>query len=215
MTPIDEDPPPPSPAESLRMIAEQREAAERQLSPDPLVYHGPWGVAWLVGFGVMFLRHGPGGTVLVAMPAWLPLAVLFTLLIGAAIVSGVLAGRTSRHVRGRSSVQGAMYGFSWFVSFAGMGLTLQRFDDGLSPPNVGLLWATVAVGLTGALHMAGGAVWQDRLLFGLGVWLTLVNVVGTALGPGWHSLVISLAGGAVMLLLGLVLRRRPAGRPNE
>ncbi len=209
MTPLDEDSPPASPAESLRMIVEQREAAERRLSPDPLVFFGPWGVAWLAGFGLMFLRHGPGGRILVPMPAWLPLAVLFALLIGAAILSGVLAGRTYRHVHGRSSVQGAMYGFSWFIAFAGMGLTLQRFSDILPIPDAGLLWATVAVGLTGALHMAGGAIWQDRMLFGLGVWITLINIVGIVLGPGWHSLVISLAGGAVMLVLGIVLRLRP------
>jgi hypothetical protein len=210
MTPPEEDPPPTSPADSLRMIEEQRDAAQRQLSPDPLVYYGPWGVAWLVGFGAMFLRHGPDGKILVPMPAWLPLALLFASLIAAMIVSGVLAGRTYRHVHGRSSVQGALYGFSWFIAFTGMGLTLQRFDDGMSPPDIGLLWATVAVGLTGALHMAGGAVFQDRMLFGLGVWITLTNVVGTLLGPGWHSLVVALAGGAVMLVLGFVLRSRPA-----
>jgi hypothetical protein len=143
--------------------------------------------------------------VFVSLPEWLPLTLLFVLLFAASVASGYLAGRTFRHLHGRSSVQGAMYGFAWFIAFMGMGVTLSRFDNVLSGPDLGLLWATVAVGLTGALHMAGGAIWEDRMHFGLGVWITAINMVGTALGPGWHSLVISLAGGAVMLALGLVI----------
>jgi len=213
MTPLDEDLPPASPAETMRVIEQQRAAAERKLQPHPMVFFGPWGTAWLVGFGLLFLRFGPDGRVFVPMPRWLPLTVLFVLLLAAMVVSTYLSGRTVRHVHGRSSVKGAMYGFSWFFAFMGMGLTISRFDDALSDVDKGLLWTTVSVGLTGALHMAGGAVWEDRTLFALGVWLTVVNVVGTLLGAGWHSLVISLAGGGGMLLVGFVqwLRSRESG----
>lgn len=201
----DEDRPPASAAETLRLIDEQRAAAERSLRVHPLTFFGPWGLAWLLGFGVMFLRYGPDGRIFVPMPGWLPLALLFALLIGAAVISGYIASRTYRHIRGPSSVQGAMYGVAWFVSFTGMGFTLSRFDDALRGPDLSLLWSTVAVGLVGALHMAGAAIWRDRLLFGAGVWITLINVIGTVLGPGWHSLVISLAGGGAGVVLGTVL----------
>ena len=43
--------------------------------------------------------------------------------------------------------------------------------------------------------MAGGAIWKSRDLFILGGWIAVINVVGVLAGPGWHSLVISLAGG--------------------
>lgn len=205
MTPIDDDLPPASPTETLRVIEEQRADAVRKLQPHPLVFFGPWGTAWLLGFGLLFLRNGPDGRVFVPMPQWLPLASLFVLLMGAALVSGILSARTFRHVHGRSSAQGAMYGFAWFIAFAGMGVTISRFTGELADPHLGLLWATVAVGLTGALHMAGAAIWEDRTLFALGVWITIVNAVGTVLGPGWHALIISLAGGGVMLLLGFAL----------
>jgi hypothetical protein len=205
MTPLDEDLPPASPAETLRVIEQQRAATERKLQPHPLTFMGPWGTAWLAGYGLMFLRFGPGGRTFVDMPQWLPLASLFILLAAAAAVSGTLSARKFRHVHGPSSVQGAMYGFAWFIAFLGMSVTISRFTGLLDDPQLGLLWSTAAVGLTGALHMAGGAVWQDRMLFGLGVWLTAINMVGTVLGPGWHSLVMSLAGGGAMLLLGLAL----------
>ncbi|HZM79563.1 MAG TPA: hypothetical protein VFC19_27850 [Candidatus Limnocylindrales bacterium] len=214
MTPLDEDLPPASPAETLRVIEQQRAAAERKLQPHPLVFFGPWGAAWLVGFGLLFLRFGPGGRVFVPMPKWIPLTSLFVLLAAALVVSTYFSSRTFRHVRGRSSVKGAMYGFAWSIAFVGMGVTLSRFNGVLSDPDIGMLWTTVAVGLTGALHMAGGAVWEERSLFAVGVWLTVVNIVGTLLGPGWHALVISLAGGGGMLLAGfamLLRARAPKG----
>jgi len=200
--------PPAGPAETLRLIEEQRAAAIRGLAPHPMAFFGPWGLAWLLGFGVMFLRFGPDGRVFLPMPDWLPVVLLFVLLAAAAVASGVIAGRSYRHVYGRSAVQGAMYGLAWFIAFLGMGTTLGRFDSALSDADTGLLWATVAIGLTGSLHMAGGAIWRDRTLFGLGVWTIAINIVGTAIGSGWHSLVISLAGGGAMLVLGLVLWAR-------
>ena len=212
MTPLDEDRPPASPAETLRVIEQQRADAQRKLQPHPMVFLGPYGTAWLVGFGLLFLRFGPDERVFVSMPQWVPLTSLFALLIGAAVVSGVWAGSTFRHVRGRSSVQGTMYGFSWLIAYVGMGVTLSRFNDVLADPEIGELYTGVAVLLTGALHIAGAAIWEDRTLFALGVWIIVVNAVGSILGPGWHSLIISLAGGGGMLLAGLLLMLRARRR---
>ena len=202
---IDDERPPASPAESLRLIEQERAAAERGLAAHPMAFFGPWGTAWLVGFGLLFLRFGPDGRVFVPMPPWLPLLGLFALLLAAAAVSGYVAGRAYRHIRRQSATQGRMYGLAWFLAFLGMGTTLPRFADHLPEAEAGLLWGSVAVGLTGALHLAGSAIWRDRWLFALGAWLILINILGTAAGPGWHSLVISVAGGGTMLLLGTAL----------
>lgn len=215
MTPLDEDLPPSSPAETLRVIEQQRAATERELQPHPLMFFGPWGTAWLIGFGLLFLRFGPDGRILVPMPQWLPLVSLFALLLAAGVVSGLMAGRAFRHVRGRSSVQGAMYGFAWFIGFMGMSIVVARAGGGLPYPEQGLLWGTVMVGLTGALHMAGGAVWEDRYLFAVGVWISAVNVAGALLGPGWYQLVISLAGGGGMLLAGFGLMLLQAAKRRQ
>ena len=59
----DDDAAPVSAAESLRLIEAQRAATERSLTPDPRLIYWPWGVAWLVGFGLLFLRYGPDGQV--------------------------------------------------------------------------------------------------------------------------------------------------------
>jgi hypothetical protein len=45
------------------------------------------------------------------------------------------------------------------------------------------------------------------------LWLTAINIVGVLAGPGWHALVIALAGGGGMLLAGDLSRRRRRDLP--
>ncbi len=196
------------PAESLRLIEQERAAAERVLTPDPRLFLWPWGVAWLIAFTVYFLRYGPDGRTFVALPDWLPLLLLMTLMMAAGLVTGVAGARAGRWVIGRSSRQSAMYAIAWSIAFTGMGTVLARVSDVVPEPQLNLLWAGIMVGLTGALHMAGGVIFIDRSLFGLGVFISLVNIVGVALGPGWHSLVLAVAGGGGMLVAGALARAR-------
>ncbi|GAA3347536.1 hypothetical protein GCM10020358_62700 [Amorphoplanes nipponensis] len=200
----DDELPPLDPAESLRLIAREQAATVRRLTPDPRLLLWPWGLAWLVGFGVFFLRFGPGGRVYVDMPDFLPLTVLLAAITLAGIVTGFVGARAGRQVSGPTSRQGAMYGFTWSVAFIGMAVLLSRVSELLPVPDANLLWAGAMVALTGALHMAGGALWNDRVLYVLGISISVVNVVGIALGPGWHALVVAVLGGGGMLVAGLV-----------
>ncbi|HEY2674304.1 MAG TPA: transporter [Rugosimonospora sp.] len=196
---------PVSAAESLRLIEAQRDAAVRSLSPDPRLIYWPWGLAWLIGFGLLFLRHGPHERVRVNMPNELPLATLFALMIIAFLVSGVAGARANRQISGDSSLRGLRYGLSWLAGFAGNAVICAHFSNLLPPPEVGLLWSATSVGLVGVLYLAGSATWQSRDLFVLGIWLTISNIAGVLAGPGWHSLVISVAGGGGLLVAGFVV----------
>jgi hypothetical protein len=205
MTPTDDGSLPMSdPAASLRLIQQEQTNLARTLTPDPRLMYWPWGVAWLIGFGAIFLRYSPGNRELVAMPDWLPLTILGVLLISAGVVTGVVGGRATRQIAGPSSRQGLMYGLTWSLAFAGLAVVFSQFSDALPSDRLELLWGGGMVALTGALHMAGGAVWNDRQLFILGAWTTVVNVVGISFGVGWHSLIVAVAGGGGMLLLGLI-----------
>jgi Na+-transporting methylmalonyl-CoA/oxaloacetate decarboxylase beta subunit len=205
MTPVDDDAPPASAAESLELIRKEQAAAARTLELNPLLYYVPWGVAWLVGFGLLFLRFGPDDRVFVNLPDWLPLVSLFTLMALAMVTTTVLTTSRGRAVQGRSSWQGTAYGFTWFLSFAGVGSTLSHFARLLPEPEQGLLWASASVGLVATLYMAGAAVWTSRDMFIFGAWLTVINIAGVAAGPGWHSLIIGIGGGGGLILLGLLL----------
>jgi hypothetical protein len=199
-----DDAAPTSAAESLRLIKAQTAAVERSLRPDPRLIYWPWGVAWLIGFGLLFLRHGPHEQIRWDMPGWLPLATLYTLMVVAFMVSGFAGARAARQVSGDSSTQGLMYGLSWFVGFTGVAVIANHFGVLLPEPEKGLLWAALSVGLVGVLYMAGGGMWKSRDLFILGCWLNVSNIAGVLAGTGWHSLVISLAGGGGLLVAGLI-----------
>jgi hypothetical protein len=201
---FDDDLPPRDPAESLRLIERERAAAEHNLTPDPRLFTWPWGLAWLVGFTLLFLRYGPDGRVFVDLPAWLPLTTLLGLTLAAGVFTGVGGARAGRHVRGASSRQGAMYGFTWSIAFSGMSIALSQVNGLLPEAESGLLWAGVMVALAGGLHMAGGAIFNDRHLFALGATISVANVVGILAGPGWHSLIIAVVGGGGMVLFGLL-----------
>jgi hypothetical protein len=207
----DDELPPVDPAESLRLIEQERATAERVLTPDPRLLLWPWGIAWAIGFTVYFLRFGPGGRVFVDMPSWLPLTTLMALIIAAGITTGIVGARAGSYVSGPSSQQGAMYGITWSVAFAGVAIVLSQVSGLLPDDKLNLLWAGVMVALTGALHMSGGAIYHDRALFALGAWTSLINVIGVFIGPGWHSLILAVAGGGGMLVAGtlqwLKLRR--------
>src|SRR5258705_9475191 len=127
MTPVDDDAPPASPAESLDLIRREQAVAARSVALNPLLYYLPWGGAWLIGFGLLFLRYGPDGRVFVNLPGWLPLVSLFSLMALAMVSTIAVSTVRGRHIEGRSSWQGAAYGFAWFFAFAGVGTTIGHF----------------------------------------------------------------------------------------
>ncbi|WP_327008990.1 transporter [Dactylosporangium sp. NBC_01737] len=216
MTPVDDDAPPASPAESLALIQQEQAAVTSRVGLNPLAYYLPWGVAWLVGYGLLFLRYGPDGRIFVGLPDWLPLVVLFVCMALAMVSTVGVSVRRGRGVEGRSSWQGTAYGLSWFLAFAGVGSTLGRFAPLLPDQERGLLWASVSVGTVAVMYMAGSAIWLSRDMFVLGAWLTVINIAGVALGPGWHSLLVSLGGGGGLCLLGVLLwlRGRRSAQPD-
>jgi hypothetical protein len=202
MTSIDDDFD--DPADALRLIEREQAHLERELTPDPRLMYWPWGIAWLIGSVLFFLRYGPDGRVSVEMPAWLPLVALTALMIGAGITTGVVGTRSARQVDGPSSRQGAMYGFTWSVGFTALAIVFSRLSPELPEELMGILWAGGMVTLVGVLYMAGAAIWDDRTMFVLGAWISVVNVVGVLIGPGWHALVLAIAGGGGLLVAGLI-----------
>lgn len=208
-----EDAAPASPADSLRLIRAQQAATARSLIPDARLLYWPWGFAWLIGFGLLFLRFGPDERSYWNIPGWTPLAVLYALITVALVLTTATSVRANRHVRGRSSRQGLMYGLSWFGAYASVAAIAGHFSDQLAGSETGLLWASLSVAVVGVLYLAGAAIWPAPEMFVLGTWLTVCNIAGVIAGAGWHSLVIAIAGGGGMLVMGLVAwLRRPLAK---
>ncbi|MEU4622408.1 transporter [Actinoplanes sp. NPDC023801] len=198
------------PGAVLRLIEREQGNTMRHVIPDPRLMYWPWGLTWLISFGLSFLRFGPGGRTLVAMPTWVPLLALTGLMIAAGIFTGIVGARSGRDISGPSSRQGLMYGISWSAGFTSLAVIFGRVSEFVPQTSRGLLWGGGMVALVGVLYMAGSAIWDERDMFVLGAWISVVNVIGVLWGPGWHALVLAVAGGGGLLVAGLVgwLRRR-------
>ncbi len=186
-------------------LAEREQARTRQLlAPDSAVLYGAWGLAWLVGPGLMWLAAAHD-----LLPLGLAGGVFAALLVGAAVVTAVHLRRSTAGVIGVSSVTGAMYGWSWFAGFAALAVTMQAAARaGAGDDLLQLLWTALSCLVVGVLYMASGAMWRDATQFAIGVWILLVGAVGALFGVPANLLLMSLAGGGGFLLVAVLARLR-------
>ena len=173
------------------------------------LFYGPWGTAYLLGFGSVYLTY----------PSDLPLRVsgalagviVGVLFVVAMVVTVVTGTRAGRGVRGPSRMVAAMYGWSWTLGFgalAAVNIGLAR--TGLSDDAATLLWSGSSLLLVGVLYLAGGALWQDKFQYGLGVWMLVTGAASVFAGVPGNFAVVSLAGGGGLLLAaGYFLLRHP------
>ena len=85
---VDEDRPL-SAGESLALIERQQQEVRRRLGVNVALFYGPWGAAYLLGFGAVFLTYPS------AVPVRLPgavAAVITGVLFAAAVVVSVVTG---------------------------------------------------------------------------------------------------------------------------
>lgn len=139
--------------------------------------------------------------------------IFFLLLVSAMVVTGVHMARRFAGVRGVSSRVGAMYGWAWtlgFVAYAAIMAGAVR--AGADDPVMNVLWSAGSGLVVGLLYLAGGAMWQDPVQYGLGVWILLASAAGALAGSPANYLVMSLAGGGGFLLAAAYFASRSPGR---
>lgn len=186
------------PAGLLAALEADRRHARRATEPDPVLLFGVWGASWFLGFLALWtVTTGrqpdgvPGQAGGAAFAACLAVAMAVTV---AHIV------RRTTGVRGPSSVSGAMYGWAWPMSFVTLTVALQAAAAaGAGEAVLGLLWPVLSALVVGALYLAGGAMWQDRTTYALGVWILVAAGAGGLAGYPTVHLVMAVAGGGGFL----------------
>ena len=209
---VDEDHPL-SAGESLALIESQQREVHRRLGVNVALLYGPWGGAYLLGFGSVFLTYP--SAISLRLPSGVAAVITGVLFATAVVVSVVTGTRAGRGVRGPSRMVGAMYGWSWTLGFGALGaVNIGVTRLGLPADAVTLLWSGSALMLVGMLYLAGGALWQDRFQYGLGVWMPVTGAGSFFAGVPGNFAVLSLAGGGGLLLTaGYFTLRRPHPRP--
>lgn len=201
------------PALARAIIDAQRTRVRTTAYTDDRVIFGVWSVAWLVGYGVLWATSGDGVT---AIPWW-AWAVFGVLILSGVATTVLHSVRRMSGMDGVSRRTGQLYGWSWFVAFAaGQILVGGLAGAGLPDEAVTLAANGISALIVAVLYMAGGALWQDRAQFALGVWMAVVAAAATVVGLPGTFVVMGLAGGGGMavgaLLAHLAQRRGRAAR---
>jgi len=168
-----------------------------------------WAVAWAVGFGALWFTRDVGGVELLA-PAvgWVIFAASLVIAIVWSAVVGIRAG--SDGIRGRSQLQGALYGCSWtIVMLAAWGLLSGLQQHGLSNELAQLLYPGLYVFLVGALYLSGGALFRAVPMYILGGALIVIVVIATFIGAPNHYLVYAIAPPLAMLSVAALMHWGP------
>ena len=175
-----------------------------------------WAAAWGVGFTALWFGRDIGGVpVLPAIVAWIVFAACMVIAIVWSIVTGIRSGNSG--IRGRSVLQGTLYGWSWTISMVGAWfLTVGLQRAGLAADVATLLYPALYIFLVGVLYLAGGALWRSIAQYVLGVVMIAVVIVATFIGAPWHFLVYATLGPVAMIVGSFLLWRGilPAESPE-
>ena len=192
-----------TPAQMLGLLQDQQRSVQGQLGGFVPVIMLTWGLAWLLGFGALWLIDGarPG----FALPLGAAIAVFCVLLAVAIAVSTVLGIRSSRGIRSTraAAFTGAVYGCTWWVGCLG----IAAFGGGLvaggmSPAVANLFYPSAYVLFSGIMFIVAGAIWQAVPSVVLGGWTVLIAAVAPYFGYPTHYLFLAIAGGVGFPALG-------------
>ena len=199
-----------SPAAILAGFERDRAWAAAAFEPDARLLYATWGVAWSVGFGLMFAARWTASPL--AVPTGLAGAAFALLMLTAVVITAVHTGRAMSGLQGVSSTASKLLGGAWLLGFgtftalmAGAGRA--GADDAL----LDLLWPTGSGLVVGLLYVATGALWSDRVQFGLGAWILVSSGAGALAGVPDVHLVMSVAGGGGFLLAAAVITLASGG----
>jgi hypothetical protein len=198
------------PRATMDLITATRSKVTRELEVNGAVMYGAWGLAWLIGYAVVWLSvrgHSPYRT-----PAAWTFVVLGVCIAAALVVSVGTVERAIRGVSGLSSTSAKLYGFAWAISFICLFFVIGGVAHaGASQAVIGLVAAAGPVFVVSIMYLVGGAVWHSSTMFVMGAWLALSTAVAVLFGAVTFDLVAAIAGGGGFLCAALYELRR-AGR---
>ena len=195
-----DDSTPLAPREALALMERERLAIARTMARRIPWILLAWGVAWLLGYGALWLIDG-------AKPAFslplVPAVVTFmALLVAAVVVSAVIGSRAGRGIRSSAaaSFTGAVFGITCSVAFVAIYvLAAGLAANGMSVELQTIFIPTGMALIVGLLYLVAGAIWHAVPSIVMGGAMAVVAVVAPFFGYPNHYLFLALAGSAVFL----------------
>lgn len=169
-----------------------------------------FGLAYLLGHSAAAVSTGDAP--LLALPDWLPMALL-----GAGLAVGtVQATRAAMRAQRTATdpgdaLSGKLLGAAWITGFAALFLAVTGLTSTLGNPDLqSVLWPTGSGLIVGLLYVAEGAQRRNFLHYGLGTWLALTSTAALLAGSTGLYWVLTLAGGGAYAFATLLERHRLA-----
>ncbi|GAA5068498.1 ABC transporter permease [Nocardia callitridis] len=170
-----------------------------------------FGLAYLFGHGSAALAGGD--TPLVAMPGWMPMALLG---IGMAIGTVNATRAALRAQRGASDndVRSAkLLGMSWVVGFTALFLAITGLSASIGAPELQtMLWPAGSGLIVGLIYLSEGATRRNTLHYTFGAYLALVSTTALFFGTTGLFWILTIAGGGGYAIATLLEFRRQANR---
>jgi len=199
----------------LQLIDTTRRTAIRRMTRRYVRLLIVWAVAWAIGFSSLWVTRDVGAfDILSPVVGWTVFAATLVVAIAWSAIVGIRAG--SDGIRGRSQLQGALYGFSWSIAMVAAWLLITGLQrNGLSADLAQLIYPGLYVFLVGVLYLSGGALWRAVPMYALGVALIVTAVVATFVGAPTHYLVYATVAPAAMLTVAALMMWGPLQPSSE
>ncbi len=191
-----EDETAPAPSELLALVRDQQRSIEGQMGRFVPLILLSWGVAWLLGFGALWLVDGPGEAF--ALPLEVAAVIFAGALVAAGAVSVILGIRSSRGVRSGKDAAfvGIVYGQAWWIgSLAIFAIGRALVFNGMPEQLLGIFFPSAYAFFAGLMYVVGAALWRAVPMLVLGLWAIVVSVAAPFAGAPTHFLIFALAGG--------------------
>ncbi|MET0736591.1 MAG: hypothetical protein ABWY55_13230 [Microbacterium sp.] len=192
-------------AAMLEIVRAQQDRVNRRMAANVPPILLAWGIAWFVGFGLLWFIDGAKPAVSIPLPV--AVVIFIVLMAGALIATAILGIRSGRGIRSTpdSAFTGSVYGMTWtigFVAIAVFGTALIR--NGMPPELANIYYPTASTLFVGIMYILAGGIWRSRAALAMGGWIVLVALVAPFFGYPANYLIFSLAGGGVFLASALV-----------
>lgn len=201
------------PAAALELVTRQQEEIERRMAAGLPLILGSWGVAWSVGFTMLWLIDGlaPG----FRMPLPIAVVTFIVLMAGALAISGIVGARMGRGIRTGAAAAwtGTVFGLTWpvgFIAIVALGNAL--VVNGMPPELASIYYPTASTMFAGIMYILAGAVWPNWPAVAMGGWIVLVACIAPFFGYPTHYLVFAIAGGVVFILAAIAAAIWVSGR---
>jgi hypothetical protein len=172
-----------------------------------------FGAGYVLGHGTAAVSMGPDP--LIALPAWLPLALLGAGLATGTVFATLAATRAQRGANRNDALSGKLLGLSWISAFAALFLAITALAGHLQMPDLqAILWPTLSGFLVGVLYLGEGASRRNVLHYGLGTWLALTSTAALFLGTPNLFWVLAVAGGGGFAVAAILESRRLGRRAH-